>query len=280
MKKQIIITGGYSGIGLELSKILLKQGHKLGLIVRNENSQSDFLNKYPEFDTENTDFFIADLGIQEKVVQIANAIKEKWDKVDILFNNAGILLGEEKYSVQGNEMHFEINTLAPYSLAIELKSSMIKSKNALIVNTVTDGLHYMKKIDINGLLSPKKFRKLFGSYMHSKLALALLMNNISDEWIKDNIRIINASPGGNKTKLTKGNGMPVWMIPFRILMYKKPEYGAKLLYDAAFKEDFMDKTGVFLQNNKIQKLRIRLKNEENNELLKGLKTAHISHYSQ
>jgi NAD(P)-dependent dehydrogenase (short-subunit alcohol dehydrogenase family) len=241
--------------------------------VKNEKRKADFLHKYPEFDSEQTDLFIADLSIQEDVVQVASTIKEKWDKVDVLFNNAGVLLGEELYSIQENEMHFEINTLAPYSLAIELKPALIKSKNGIIVNTATDGLNYLKTIDIKGLIKPFKFRKLLGSYMQSKLALTLLMNNISEEWVKDNIRIISVSPSGNKTKLTNGNGMPGWMKPFIILLYKKPEHGAKLLYDAAFNEDYMDKTGIYIQNSKILKLRIMLSKEQNNELLKRLKNS-------
>jgi NAD(P)-dependent dehydrogenase (short-subunit alcohol dehydrogenase family) len=271
MEKQIIITGGYSGIGVELSKILLKQGHKLGLIVRNENSKNSFLQKNPEFETIKVDFFLADLSIQERVVQVVNEILGNWHKVDILFNYAGLLLDKKKYSYQQNELHYEINTLAPFLLANKLKPALLNSENPLIVNTVTDGLHYMKTIDINELIDPVKFRKLFGSYMQSKLALALLMQDLSGEWIKNKIRIINVSPGGNKTKLSAGKGMPGWMLPFRKLLYKKPEYGARLLYYAAFKENFEDKTGIYLQKNKIKKLRIVLSKEQKNELLGGIK---------
>lgn len=271
MEKQIIITGGYSGIGFELSKILLKQGHKLGLIIRSEKRKNSFLQKNPEFATAKVDFFLSDLSIQEQVVQVVNEITGKWQKVDILFNNAGVLLDKEKYSPQQNELHYEINVLAPYLLANKLKPALINTGNALIVNTVTDGLHYMKTININELTNPAKFRKLFGSYMQSKLALALLMQDLSREWIKSKIRIINVSPGGNKTKLSTGKGMPGWMLPFRLLLYKKPEYGAGFLYEAAFKKDLTDKTGIYLQRNKIENLRIVINKEQKNELLRGLK---------
>lgn len=277
MKKQIVITGGYSGIGLELSKIILKQGDTLGLIFRNENSKNDLLTKHPEFNSESVDFFYADLSNQEQIVRVAKVIKEKWNKVDILFNNAGVLLGEKKLSAQGNEMHYEVNTLAPYLLALELKPALIKSEKALMVNTATDGLHYLKKIKIQELLNPVKFKKLLGSYMQSKMALALLMNNLSEIWMKDNIRIINASPSGNKTKLSEGDGMPGWMIPMRKLFYKNPEFGAKLLYDAAFKEIYFDKTGIYLQKNKIEKLNFKINEEQKTELLKGLKLQHPMH---
>ncbi|MBN2425595.1 MAG: SDR family NAD(P)-dependent oxidoreductase [Calditrichaceae bacterium] len=269
--KKILITGGYSGIGLELSKILFNEGHKIGLIIKNENRKLEFLREYPEFNTLEIDIFLADLSNQEQIIQVANDIRNRWGKIDILFNNAGVLLGEKLLSAQGNEMHFEINTLAHYLLTLKLKPLLQESGGAIVINTATDGLHYIKTIDIQDLFNPKKFKKLFGSYTQSKLALVLLMNKISDEWFKNNIRIINVSPGGNKTKLTEGKGMPAWMTPLMVLLYKNPIHGAKLLYGAAFNESYKDKTGIYLQNGKIQKIKLSLNEVQESEILKRYK---------
>jgi NAD(P)-dependent dehydrogenase (short-subunit alcohol dehydrogenase family) len=271
MKKYIIITGGYSGIGLELARMLLEEGHMLGLIIRNSDRKSEFLHSSPEFESKNIFFYTADLSEQNQVIHVARQIKDEWDKVDILFNNAGVLLGEKKTSAQENEMHYEVNTLAPYLLTTELKSVLKKSDYPLVVNTATGGLQYMKSINIDELIKPSSFRKLFGAYMQSKLALTLLMNHLSHLWLNDHIRIINISPGGNKTKMTSGDGMPWWMRIITALMYKKPQYGAKLLYDAAFKKEFSSDTGVYIENNKIEKLKISLMDKQREMILKGLK---------
>jgi NAD(P)-dependent dehydrogenase (short-subunit alcohol dehydrogenase family) len=272
IRKEIIITGGHSGIGLELSKILITEGHKLGLIVRNENRKNDFLRGLPGHATENVDFFFADLSNQKNVFDLANEIKTKWNKVDVLFNNAGVLLKEKKFSTQQNEMQYEVNTLAPYMVTTLLKPLLEKSDGAVVVNTVTDGLNYPKAINIKELLNPTGSRKIFGPYMQSKLALALIMNKLSEEFKKNNIRIVNVSPGGNKTKMTTGDEMPNWLTPIVYLFYKKPEKGARLLYDAAFKKDYKDKTGFYLQKNKIEKLKASISEEQKEELLKGLNT--------
>ncbi|MEM7800903.1 MAG: SDR family NAD(P)-dependent oxidoreductase, partial [Chloroflexota bacterium] len=96
-----IITGGHSGIGLELTKMLLEEGHKLGLILR---SQKKIEAAVKEIGTrENIDFFIADLSDQGQVRQIASEISDKWGYVDGLFNNAGVLLDQPYDSPQGNE---------------------------------------------------------------------------------------------------------------------------------------------------------------------------------
>ena len=143
-QKQILITGGYSGIGLELSKLLIKDGHRLGLIIKNESRKTDFLQNYPEFNNQNVDLFLADLSIQNQVFNVAEEIKKKCKTIDILFNNAGVLIGELCFSEQKNEMHLEVNTIAPYILTLGIKTALENSDNAIVINTVTDGLHYFK----------------------------------------------------------------------------------------------------------------------------------------
>ena len=114
---KILITGGHTGIGLELTKKLLIGKHKIGLILRNrerKNSLSKNIN------TENIDFFFADLSDQKSIVDIADEIIKKWNNVDIIFNNAGVLLDSIYLSKQENEMHFEVNTLAPLILSMRI----------------------------------------------------------------------------------------------------------------------------------------------------------------
>ena len=76
-------------MGLELSKKLLKEGHQIGLILRSEKRRSDAILALGA--VENVDFFIADLSKREEVEKVTNEIKSKWDKIDGLFNNAGVL---------------------------------------------------------------------------------------------------------------------------------------------------------------------------------------------
>ncbi|MCC6299051.1 MAG: SDR family NAD(P)-dependent oxidoreductase [Anaerolineales bacterium] len=268
MTKNIVLTGGSSGIGFELLKLLLEQGHRVAVVTRNESQATDLQNT---FKPKNVEVFVADLSVQSDVLNAAAALKEKFGRVDILFNNAGVMLGKMIASKQGNEMHYEVNTLAPYSLTLKLKSALAQSSDPLVVNTSTDGLHYASKIDAGKVANPDKNQSTLTLYLNSKLALALLMKHISDELQRDRIRVINASPSGNKTKLANGSGMPIWMKPFVWLLYKPPQHGAGLLYQAAFGEQNRDKTQVYLQNNKEEKIRCEINDEQVVELLSGLK---------
>ncbi len=190
-----------------------------------------------------------------------------------LFNNAGVLLGEKIFSPQQNEMHYEVNTLAPYLLTTSLHPALMNAGEALVINTVTDGLNMMRKLKAEELINPVKFKKLFGAYLQSKLALALLMNDLADKWKPQKIRILNVAPGGNKTKLSAGSGMPSLFKPIVKLFYKHAAVGAGLLYKAAFEDAFKKETGVFIQKNKIETLKAVINNEQRSSLLKGIKAA-------
>ena len=171
VKKKIIITGGNSGIGLELTKKLLSENHQIGLVLKNQNRKND-LQKVVE--TKNIDFFYGDLSKQSEVVKVGNEIIDKWGSLDILYNNAGVLLDQVYLSEKGNEMHFEVNTLAPLILSRTLRERTDKNSKLVIINSVTDYLHRQKKIISETLLSPKKNKKLFGAYLQSKLSLSLI----------------------------------------------------------------------------------------------------------
>ncbi|MEL6674025.1 MAG: SDR family NAD(P)-dependent oxidoreductase [Bacteroidota bacterium] len=245
MSKKIILTGGHTGIGLELTKKLLAEKHQIGLVLRNEGRKQALSQV---LDTTGIDFFYGDLSVQQEVRQVADQIIEKWGSLDLLFNNAGVLLDKTYLSAQGNEMHLEVNTLAPYLLGSQLRDKMPQGSALTIINTVTDFLHRQKALDSPTLLNPTKYRKLLGAYLQSKLALVLLMN----DWVKnqENTEIRHITPGPNKTNMTAGSGMPWWIKPFRNLIFAEPKKGASYLYDAAFHEKFAGQSGIFIQRTK------------------------------
>ena len=220
--KNILITGGHSGMGLELTKMLYDEGHKIGLIVRNEKRKNDAIKELG--DSPRIDFFFADLSKRQDIIRVSENIKSNWKKIDIVFNNAGVLLDKLYFSDDGNELQLEINAISPYLLTKELLPLLEKSQNPLIVNTATAGLQNKKSIDIPNFKRPKKFTKLTGSYIDSKLAMVLLMNYLNNK--NENLRVISVDPGATKTKMTAGDGMPMWFKPIRNLFFKSPKEGA------------------------------------------------------
>ena len=260
--KHIIITGGHSGIGLELTKRLIAEGHKLGLIIRSEKRKNETIHAIG--DAENIDFFFADLSKKSEITKVVDSIKSAWPKIDGLFNNAGVLLDKAYYSERGNEMQFEINTLSVYSLTEQLKPLLEKGKNPFVVNTATGGMHAQKSLNIENLKKPKKFVKLIGSYMYSKFAMILMMNHLAKEFPQ--IRVVHVDPGPNKTNMSSGAGMPAWLKPIRNLFFSEPTKGAGKLYDGAFGKAFQNQNGIYITGGKVKAIKLEITNKEIDEL--------------
>ncbi|MEP4095809.1 SDR family NAD(P)-dependent oxidoreductase [Reichenbachiella sp.] len=250
----IIITGGYSGIGLELTKMLFDEGHKLGLIIRNK--KKSLIEIDPLFESKDIDFFYGDLSKDDETLDVIKAINDRWNSIDVLFNNAGLLTDKAYYSNQGNEIQFEVNARAPYILTYGLKPLLEKSNFSTVITTSTSGMHKRQEIDIQELKRPKRFVKLLGSYRASKFASALMMNQFAKE--NPHVMVRMVAPGPSKTNMTKGVGMPNWLMPLRNLFFSKPKKAAKRIYEAAFGQEFRKETGVYISNRKIKPIDLEL----------------------
>ncbi|MEM9052659.1 MAG: SDR family NAD(P)-dependent oxidoreductase [Bacteroidota bacterium] len=257
-----IITGGHTGMGLELTKTLLSEGHKIGLIVRSESRKEATQSMFG--DDQLVDVFVADLSKRDQITTVASQIITSWNSIDGLFNNAGVLLDKLYYSDYGNELQLEVNAISPYLLTKALLPPLEKGTSPFVVSTATASLNGRKSIDIAGIKKPKKFTKLTGSYMDSKLVLVLLMNYLSTQ--HQTVRFASVNPGAIKTKMTAGDGMPFWLKPIRNLLFKSPAEGAKNLYHSAFSESFTN-SGTYISKGKEVPMSYQISEEEINELL-------------
>ncbi|MEM7551307.1 MAG: SDR family NAD(P)-dependent oxidoreductase [Bacteroidota bacterium] len=263
---EILITGGHSGMGLELTKLLLRIDCNVHLIVRNREREADAIKAIGPSDSVN--FYYADLSNQKAVKAVASEVSSKLDQLDGLFNNAGLLLDRAYYSKQGNEMQFEVNTLTPYILFTELSPLLVKAKKPFVVNTATANINGKDKLDIADLKSPRKFVKLMGSYMNSKFAMVLIMNYLAKN--NPTIKIRSIDPGAIKTKMTVGSAMPFFLKPVRHLFFKSPLSGAKKLYAGAFGKEFSEKSGVYISGNRIKPLKKELTENEFDQIMNSI----------
>ncbi|MEO0604768.1 MAG: hypothetical protein AAF211_25275, partial [Myxococcota bacterium] len=141
----------------------------------------------------------------------------------------------------------------PYRLTRRLKPAFDEAEHPIVVNTVTGSMH-QTTLAMEELTDAARFQKLFGAYLHSKMALTLLMNELGrdPEWSKVVIR--NVNPGANRTGMTQGEGMPWWLRPLRPFLFSAPTKGANLLYGAAFDEAHGRETGQYFDEKHIREV--------------------------
>lgn len=129
-----------------------------------------------------------------------------------MFNNAGGSFPELSFTKQGRERHYELLTIVPYIILMELKELIKAGRLKTVINTSSSAFKSTKKFSVEILERPKTFRKLLGPYATSKLALSLWTQAIAPELAKDGIIIRSVDPGGNNTlRKGKNSGFPFWL---------------------------------------------------------------------
>jgi NAD(P)-dependent dehydrogenase (short-subunit alcohol dehydrogenase family) len=257
-KKTALITGANAGIGLELTKRLLLEDWEILALVRSDFNMDDTLIVHA-LEKNKIRIYKADLADFHSLKNAINQIQNSETHIDLLFNNAGVSLAQYKYAKQGRELHFEVNTLVPFIILMELKELLTLGKMRTIINTSSNSLLFLKKFDLDHVMQPTKpFKKVIGSYAHSKLALSLWTKAIAHTLALEGIKIRSVCPGPSTTRLTEGKRLPAIMVPFRSFIFNHPCKGAVQLYNAAF--HFSGQTGIFI--NKGKSARIKLSNHE------------------
>ncbi|SFX03766.1 NAD(P)-dependent dehydrogenase, short-chain alcohol dehydrogenase family [Thermoactinomyces sp. DSM 45891] len=250
-----LITGANAGIGLELTRKLLSEGWQVVALNRSEFPEEDMEIQKATKNGSLRLYKTTDLTDYDSLRRTLEAIKGKEQRIDILFNNAGRTFHELSYTKQGRESHYELMTVVPYIILMELKELLQNGHLKTVINTSSAIIQFAKEFTIETLERPKTFRKLLGPYATSKLALSLWTEAIALQLAKEGIQIRSVDPGGNNT-LRKGrkSGLPIWIEPFMKFFYAPPTHGANQLYEGAFGKH-RDDTGVFLLKGRITGLK-------------------------
>jgi NAD(P)-dependent dehydrogenase (short-subunit alcohol dehydrogenase family) len=248
-----VITGTTGGIGAVLATRLAAENWQVVMLNRDSMRADALRRRIQESHPEATVSCVpCDLASHGSVRTACAAVSERFPKIDAVFNNAGVLLGSHVQSVHGNEMHFEVNTLAPYMITKLLYPALLSAKGR-VINTSSGVISSQRHLWLERIQNPDRFVKLFGAYAQSKLALTTLTNAMAAQYSNDGVILRSVEPGPNKTSMTAGDGMPWFISLLRPIIFRPPEVGATHLYDACFDNRFDNETGLFIATGKVKK---------------------------
>jgi len=134
----VVITGATSGIGQLAAIEFAKRGFHLVLTARSsaKAKEAEELIKAAAPDTS-LDFFFGDLSLMKDVMCIGEEISQRYPKIDVLVNNAGLHAFKQRITSDGFSEMIAVNYLAPWLLTRTLQQSLINADNARIVNVAS-----------------------------------------------------------------------------------------------------------------------------------------------
>ncbi|MEO1443503.1 MAG: SDR family NAD(P)-dependent oxidoreductase, partial [Chloroflexota bacterium] len=129
--KVIIVTGANSGLGYESTAAFAAKGATVVMACRNmtkaENAHQEILKRVP---AANLDVMQLDNASLESVRAFAQAFKVKYDRLDVLLNNAGIMAIPRQLTADGFESQIGVNHLAHFALTGLLLDVLVSTPNA------------------------------------------------------------------------------------------------------------------------------------------------------
>ncbi len=197
MQKNIIITGASRGIGRELAKIHLQNGNNVLAISRNEEKLKEL---YPFENNSQLIILPMDISKTGNLDMIPGALRN-WEKVDILYNNAGFLVNKPFQEISENDIDYSVsvNYKAPFRIIQLVMDKMNASSH--IVNITTMGA-------VQGSV---KFPGL-AAYSSSKAGIVTLTELLAQEFNENQPKINCVALGAVQTEMLE-EAFPGYVAP-------------------------------------------------------------------
>jgi len=203
--KVCVITGATSGVGLEIARALASHGAQLVLVSRSPEKAARVATELQAQWPVTMDNILADFSDLEQVRLAARTILERYPRIDVLINCAGMHSTTRTFTSAGHETVFCVNHLASFLLTELLLDRMIASSPARIIQVNSEG-HRFNGLDLDDLAWHKRHYTGLRSYGASKTAQLLTVWEFADLLQDTGVTINAVHPGDVKTNIGHNNG--------------------------------------------------------------------------
>ena len=210
-----IVTGSSSGIGYEAAKVLAHKNATVIIAVRNHQKGDSAVQKI-KAENKNADVsvLLLDLANLQSIKEFADQFKKKYDRLDLLINNAGVMMPPYGKTMDGFELQIGTNHLGHFALTGLLLDPLEKTAGSRIVN-VSSMAHKYGNLDLKDLNWEKRSYNKMRSYGDSKIANLYFTYELARQLQTKGLKalVTAAHPGWTATDLQRHSGLFSFLNP-------------------------------------------------------------------
>jgi NAD(P)-dependent dehydrogenase (short-subunit alcohol dehydrogenase family) len=260
--KRVLITGGTTGIGRATVAELAQRGAEVIFTARNPATGDEVIEEVAAATGNNAlEHRRLDLDDLAAVRSFADQFQSDFERLDVLINNAGVVVTERKETADGHEFTFGVNHLGHFQLVESLLPLMRASAPARIVIVASDAHKFVKGLDFDDLHARQgRFGPGRGmaAYSRSKLANMLHTRELARRLADDEVTVNCLHPGAVRTRLGRdGESTRLSEVvgPVVSRFFMTPAKGARTSVWAATAPELDGVTGEYFSKSKIAKPR-------------------------
>ncbi len=251
--KVFLVTGATEGIGKAAALDFAKRGATLALVARNPEKGARVVAALEaESGNEQIELFLADLSKRADIRKLADAFQKKYDRLDVLVNNAGAVYKTHELTDEGVELTFALNHVSYFLLTTLLLDLLKKTPGSRVVST-SSGAHRMGKLDLDDVVARKRGGAGFGAYGDSKLANIVFTRELARRLAGTGVTANCFHPGFVRTGFALNNkGIMKSLVKVGASLFARtPEKGAETLIWLATSPEAAQLNGEYLHDKKV-----------------------------
>lgn len=243
----MLVTGASNGIGLEACVVLAQRGARVLMVARDPaRGEAAMAQVKLRSGSDNVELLRCDLSSQASIRALAEAVKARTERLDVLVNNAGGVSETRQLTVDGFEQTFAVNHLAYFQLTMLLLDLLERSGPSRVVNVSSRG-HRRGTMDLDDPGFEKGGYSIMGAYCRSKLANVLFTLELARRMEGRGVTANCLHPGGVATNIW--SRAPAWTKPLINVIgyfaFITPAQGAEPIIHLAASPEMEGRSGEY-----------------------------------
>ena len=253
----VVITGATSGIGYYSARKYASAGANILTINKNEEKSQKLCQELKHDFGIECNYMIADFSKLDEIHKVGEALDNHNKTIDVLLQNAGLYLSKKTLTLDGLEMNFAVNYLAPFVITYLVSENMKKQGQGKIILVSSEGYRFaVWGLRLDDLNWEKRRYSGLRAYGSSKTAQLLSMMIFNEIFRGSGVTINAMHPGMVKTKTGRDNSIIYRWYKRNLIdqLSRSPEVSAEAIYYLSVSEKLEGISGKFFNQTTEEEL--------------------------